>query len=191
MVPREGAVWPPPHDARHNFAGTTSGAEWIDQLGVWALMVQDEIAGGDRVVGHTDWRVQNLRFTGSSLSAAYDWDSLGMEREPVLVGLVARGFSVDWRSPCVRRLPCVEEALGFIGDYEAARSKPFSREEHRLARAALVWRMAYSARCEHSDALTDFGRHPPHPGKAADPSPGTARAFLAAHAHRLLTVTQS
>lgn len=46
--------------------------------------------GGDpalpHVVGHPDWRVQNLAFAGDRVSAVYDWDSVGLVPEPALVG---------------------------------------------------------------------------------------------------------
>jgi hypothetical protein len=47
--------------------------------------------------------------------------------------------------------------------------------------------MAYTARCEHSDLLTDMGSAPARPERAAEPvPPGSARAFVAAHAEALL-----
>ncbi len=47
--------------------------------------------------------------------------------------------------------------------------------------------MAYSARCGHSDALTDMGRRPPDPRPAPEIQEGTGQAFLAAHAEELLS----
>jgi hypothetical protein len=49
--------------------------------------------------------------------------------------------------------------------------------------------MAYTARCEHSDLRTEFGRRAPAPWGATEPAgvpAGGARAFLAAHAADLL-----
>jgi hypothetical protein len=47
--------------------------------------------------------------------------------------------------------------------------------------------MAYTARCEHSDLLTDMGSAPARPERAAEPMPpDSARAFVAAHAEALL-----
>ena len=47
--------------------------------------------------------------------------------------------------------------------------------------------MAYTARCEHSDALTAFGTRAADPAHALDPAPpGSGRAFVAAHAETLL-----
>ncbi len=56
---------------------------------------------------------------------------------------------------------------------------PFSPEERQVARAALVYAMAYAARCEQSDALL-------MPWGEAQASPDSARPFLVAHATELL-----
>jgi hypothetical protein len=53
---------------------------------------------------------------------------------------------------------------------------PFTPGRRRAAQAALVWAMAYTARCEHC--------HAPRPDAA--PPRGSARAFLRAHAEDLL-----
>jgi hypothetical protein len=77
------------------------------------------------------------------------------------------------------------EALAFVADYEDARGPAFTSDELRAVRAALVDAMAYTARCEHSDALTDFGRRPPTSPRGEAPD-GSARAFLRAHGPELL-----
>jgi hypothetical protein len=183
-----GELWPIPHDGRFDFAATTAGAEWIDDSARRARMILDGTPSGDTVVGHTDWRAQNMRFAGEEISAIYDWDSLAVEREPALVGSVAHGFTSNWAQPPVgRQLPTLEEAEGFISDYEDARGAVFSLAERRAARAALVYSMTYTARCGHSDALTDFGRHPPLAADLPSHSADEARTFLGEHATRLLS----
>ena len=52
--------------------------------------------------------------------------------------------------------------------------------------AAVAATLAYTARCEHSDALTDMGQSEPAPPPSPDVPRGTARAFLDAHAAELL-----
>lgn len=76
-----------------------------------------------------------------------------------------------------QQLPTLEEALAFIADYQTARGAAFSRAEGRAARAAFISTMAYTARCEHSDATR---------GDVTTVPDGSARAFLTAHAHALL-----
>jgi Ser/Thr protein kinase RdoA (MazF antagonist) len=187
MATRPGDLWPTPHDGRFDFAATTAGAEWLDEIAACARGVRDRDAG-DVVVGHTDWRVENMRLSSDgSVSAVYDWDSIAVQREPVLAGGVAHLFTSDFRVPDRAQVPTLDEALAFIADYEAARGAPFDGEEHAAARAALVYAMAYTARCEHSDLLTDMGSLPARPERAAEPvPPGSARAFVAAHAEALL-----
>jgi hypothetical protein len=46
--------------------------------------------------------------------------------------------------------------------------------------------MAYTARCEHADLLSDFGRGPPVSPDSSSVPAGSARAFLATHAAELL-----
>jgi hypothetical protein len=183
-VPRA-ELWPSPHDRRFDFAATTQGAEWIDRVAGAARRIRDEPCACRRVVGHADWRVEHLRFVGREISAVYDWDSICVEREPVLVGSVAHAFTANWTMSGWRQFPRVDEALRFAAQYEEARDAPFTRMEWRVLRAALVYAMAYTARCEHSDALTDFGRRSPQFEPAPMPS-GCARAFLAAHGRELL-----
>jgi hypothetical protein len=180
-----GALWPVPHDPRFDFEATSAGAEWVDRIAADAMTVP---AAGDWVVGHADWRVEHMRFQSGAVSAVYDWDSVRIDREPALVGTAAYAFTADWSREDLVYLPTLEEALAFVADYEQARWARFTGAEHRAARASLVYMMAYSARCGHSDVLTDMGRRPPDP---AAPPPaiqeGTGQAFLAAHAEELLS----
>ena len=178
-------LWPRPHEGRFDFEGTADGAEWIDEIAASARRILDS-SDAELVVGHGDWRVENMRFAGGEVSAVYDWDSLVIAPEPAFVGGAAHQFTSDYSRADHRQLPTLEESLSFIDDYEAARGKPFTADERRLARASLAYAMAYSSRCEHSDLLTDFGRRAPQATETLDAMPGTARAFLAAHAPELL-----
>jgi hypothetical protein len=167
MSVRDGPLWPRPHDPRFDLRA--KGGEWIDAIAAEAAPLRDA-AVGDEVVGHTDWRVEHLRVADGRVSAVYDWDSLWVVREPMLVGGVAHAFTVDWARPeLAGAYPTPHQALAFAADYETARGRPFTQAEWRTLRASLVWTMAYTARCEHSDA-----------------TPAGACAFLAAHAADLL-----
>jgi hypothetical protein len=123
--------------------GLEERGDWIDAAARRARRVRDRPAGAV-VIGHTDWRAQNLRIAGTRLTAAYDWESLDFVAEPVLVGGCAHGFTVDWNGE--PRFPTLAQALGFIGDYERARGAPFSPAEHATARASLVYSTAFTAR---------------------------------------------
>jgi hypothetical protein len=185
---RDGArrLWLQPHDRRFDFAGTSHGAEWIDRLRDAANQQLDRLGPAQAVIGHSDFRAEHLRFADGRVSAVYDWDSLGVGPEPVVVGNAAHAFTADW-SRRGWQLPTLTESFAFISDYEAARGTPFGREERQAAPAAMIAALSYSARCEHSDRLTRFGTQPPGPAPAAVP-PGGFLAHLASRGAALLGV---
>lgn len=156
-------LWRTPHDLRFDFPATADGAEWIDCLAAEALRRLAAEGAGEPAIGHSDWRVEHLRFADGELAAAWDWDSLGSGLEPAFVGSSAHCFTADFHIDDLDVVPALQEALAFIADYEAARGAPFSADERRTAVAALVATMAYTARCEHSDTLTDMGAAPARP----------------------------
>ncbi len=145
-------LWPEPHDLRFDFPGTEAGAEWIDDVARAAR----EVLSASRlppVVGHLDWRVQNLGFAGSTVSAIYDWDSLALVPEPALVGATSVTHPVDWRLPHADPFPTVDQAEAFVVDYEDARGATFDGHEREVLDAAQRWIASYGARCQHSDAV--------------------------------------
>jgi hypothetical protein len=171
-----GALWPTPHDPRFDFTANADGARWIDDLARQAREIQRVGANRDPVVGHTDWRVENMRFDSrGQVCAVFDWDSLRILPEPVLAGKGAANYTTDWGRDVERQYPSVDEALGFIAAFEAARGERFDDGQRRMARAALVDAWAYISRCEHSD-------DPTGPGDS-----DSARALLRAHGESLLT----
>ncbi len=152
-------LWGEPHDIRFDFAGTAAGAEWIDELGASAR--RRLRSPGAELTGHLDWRVENLGFDGSEVTAIYDFDSLSRAPEAVIVGQAAGGFSTDWRiGPA--SLPGVEDMAAFVKDYESARGSAFDRHEREVLDAANLYLCAYGARCQHSDQMR-FGLTPDLP----------------------------
>jgi hypothetical protein len=84
---------------RFDFDATSVGAEWIDEL---AREARPGLDLGPVVVGHTDWRAENMRFEDDRVTAVYDWESLRLAPEPVFVGAAALGpygrlWSTRWR----------------------------------------------------------------------------------------------
>ena len=148
MNDRPGRVWPVPHSALFDFEATVLGAEWIDDFRrrAKAALVQGV---GLRVVGHLDWSAANIRVDRTGLSAVYDWDSLTVEQETVVVARAAVHFTYT-SCPDVPRMPSLEEARAFVDEYEASRGRAFSRRERRAIGAATVHSLAYTARCEHA-----------------------------------------
>jgi hypothetical protein len=150
--PTVGDLWPEPHDLRFDLPGTTIGAEWIDDAARSArAMLTTRVL--PNVVGHLDWRVQNLAFTDNRVSAIYDWDSVALVPEPALVGSASVIHPIDWRLERPDPLPTLAQLDGFVADYEAARGAPFSVHDHEVLTAGQRWIASYGARCQHSDDL--------------------------------------
>lgn len=143
-------LWPEPHDLRFDFPATAAGAEWIDEV---ARVARAALTGTSlhEVVGHLDWRVQNLGFTGTEVTAVYDWDSVGLVPEAALVGSASVIHPADFRLELRDPMPTLEQVDGFVADYEAARGTPFDEQERAVLEAGQRWVTAFGARCQHSD----------------------------------------
>jgi hypothetical protein len=180
-------LWRDPHDRRFDFPGTAETAGWIDALAAEALRRFDALDDGSVIIGHGDWRVEHLRFEDGAISAVYDWDSLSVGPEAAFAGAAAHAFTANWNHPGLpARLPTLDESLSFLDAYQDARGGPFTDRQWRLAHAALVAALAYSARCSHSDRLTNYGLHRPDPDRAPAPLTGGFEELLATHGHQLL-----
>jgi hypothetical protein len=143
----EGRLYPAPHSPLFDFEATRAGAEWIDELAARARRVP---SAGAYVIGHFDWRAEHLRFDAAELVASYDWDSLHFEREPLLVGAIAHGFTANWSRSDRVQFPSLDEVRGFVADYEQARGGPFDSAERSALAAGCVYSLAYGARCAHA-----------------------------------------
>jgi hypothetical protein len=143
-----GTIWPTPHSKLFDFEATATGAEWIDEIARQAQEIKVHGAG-QLVIGHADWGVKHFRFVGKKVRVIYDWDSLAFEKEPIIVGHASWYFTYTEYFG-VSRLPTGEETRAFISEYESARGKPFTNQEHHTLQAAKIYGLAYSARCEHA-----------------------------------------
>jgi Phosphotransferase enzyme family len=145
------ALWPKPHNALFDFEATARGAEWIDEIAVAARAVTD-IPVGREVVGHSDWSVKHLRFDHELRpTALYDWDSVTVDSEPLLVGTAAGSFTYTEELPYeIAVWPATAESVAFLDEYEAERPGPFTFDERKAAEAACVYLRAYAARCHHA-----------------------------------------
>jgi hypothetical protein len=150
LRPEGSPLWFDPHDVRFDFEGTAEGAEWIDDL---AVLARDRLehVGSNVVIGHFDWRVENLGFQENEIVAIYDWDSVCAAPEAVVVGNAAAQFSTDWTAAEADPLPSVSEMRSFVSDYERARGATFDASEREVLDAANLFLCAYGARCQHSD----------------------------------------
>ena len=147
----EGALWGKPHNVLFDFEATTSGAEWIDEIGAAARTIADRRVGTE-VVGHTDWSAKHLRFSPRlEPTALYDWDSVTTDLEPNLVGTAAGSFTyTEELGDDIVVWPSTAESQAFIAEYEEERGAPFDDDERQATRAACVYLRAYAARCHHA-----------------------------------------
>jgi hypothetical protein len=146
-------LWPAEaHAPRFDLAATAAGAEWIDALAAKARE-QSARRDGDEapLPGHSDWSARHFRFSGRRLSAVYDWESLALAREAVIVGNASITFPTTFDRPGMRRAPTPEEARAFVDDYSRLRSTPLSRRQRAEIAACATLLAAYIARCEHCE----------------------------------------
>lgn len=142
-------LWEKPHNALFDFERTAEGAEWIDAIAEQAKAEYSSVNQPLRI-GHMDWSVKNMRVDNGRLSAVYDWDSLRLENELVILGNALKGFLTTWYMNIESIVPTPEEVNLFIQDYESAREQAFTPSEQQKIRAAFLYSMAYTARCEHA-----------------------------------------
>jgi hypothetical protein len=144
-----GTTWPIPHSKLFDFEATAVGAEWIDAIAHRNQEIKLQGAG-QLVIGHTDWGVKHFRYLPDGrVRIIYDWDSLALEKEPIIVGHAASYFTYTEFFD-IERLPSREESQAFIAEYEVTRGKPFTPDERKTLDAAMIYGLAYGARCEHS-----------------------------------------
>jgi Ser/Thr protein kinase RdoA (MazF antagonist) len=134
-------LWRTPHNALFDFEATIAGAEWIDEI---AARAKPLMRAGPVGVGHHDWSVKHFRFRGDEIKVVYDWDSLAVSHESVTVGLAAATHTAALHLD-VTFVPTVPDTEAFLDEYERVRSL-----DRHAARAAAVYVIAYTARCEHS-----------------------------------------
>jgi len=150
--------WPTPHDTIFDFTHTPEGYEWLDHLAA-AAAHQAATATGPVLVGHSDWYVGNLRFTADTVVAAYDWDNLVAEPEPVIAGFAAGSHTLG--NATGPGAPTPEEVGTFLTEYAEHRPGSFTPAGRTAAAAAAVWVLAYHARCQLCFLPTG---DPPPPG---------------------------
>jgi len=141
------ALWPTPRPAIFDFETTDAGAKWIDDIAREAKRTNPSSIGSI-VVGHGDWNCNNLAFKDGELGVAYDWDSLTLDSELVILGNAAGSFTFN-RHLEGPRAPKPDEVRLFIEEYEVSRETSFSVRERMAAAMAATYCMAYLARIEH------------------------------------------
>ena len=135
----EGGLWPWPDDQDIDL-NQVGGPGWIDAAAQAARQRLEE-SQGQAVIGHGDWFVENLRWRGSRLLVAHDWDSLIADREPVIAGMAAAIYPMP---------ATVTETGDFLAAYPVARMHPFSPDELQCCWAAGVWTRAFDAKKQYA-----------------------------------------
>lgn len=95
---------------------------------------------------HTDISCANIIVADGAVTAAYDMDSIAWIDELRCLGSVAVHFTYTGDESST--LPAADEARAFIADYEFARGVVFTARDHARIDAAMIYAMAYTARCE-------------------------------------------
>lgn len=93
--------------------------------------------------------------------AAYDWDSLVADSEPVIAGFAAGSYTAS--NPVGSDAPTPTEVAAFLREYADRRPTAFTSSGRTAASAAATWVLAYNARCELSQLLPDT---PPQAGSS-------------------------
>jgi hypothetical protein len=138
-------LWPAPHRSFDDLTPHPATA-WIDDVGRRSQTVISAVAAPLHPV-HLDWGVKNARFLGGQVCAVYDWDSLATGSEAEMVGRASVEFPTQWEQP-VRLTPTREQSAAFVADYELARGRAFTAEEHAVIEAAADYLIAQVARQE-------------------------------------------
>ncbi len=165
--------WPTPHDTIFDFTHTPEGYEWLDNLAGAAAHRASALAA-PVVIGHSDWYVGNLRFSADTVVAAYDWDSLVAEPEPVIAGFAAGSFTLG--NATGPGAPTPEEVGTFLTEYAQHRPGSFTAAGRAAAAAAAVWVLAYNARCQLCFLPTG---DPPPPGSTLEALAEHGQTYLA------------
>lgn len=174
----EDRLWPArAHAPIFDFEATAAGVEWIDAIAAKAKARAVPDGPAELVVGHHDWSGKHFRFFDEQVTVVYDWDSLRLGREAVIVGNAAMTYTTNFDLPWVKRTPTPEEVRAFVDEYSAARHRPLSRSEREQIAACATFIAAYTARCEH--ALRK-------PGNASYGDANTFTAALRTHGEEYL-----
>jgi Ser/Thr protein kinase RdoA (MazF antagonist) len=128
-------IWrnPPRPDADLNAA--VPDADWVQAIAELGRSI-GESAPGPRVIGHIDWRPDNVRIRADgTLAVVYDWDSVQhTHRVHILAGA------------CVSLSP--DGMCRFLSAYDAENPGKLTGEERRAVAGRVIWSRAALARFE-------------------------------------------
>jgi Phosphotransferase enzyme family len=118
------------------------GPDWVDRA---AGQVRGRMSGRDEPprIGHGDWELQNMRWTGDRILAVHDWDSVIAQPEVAIVGLAAAVWPAGGESG---RPATVEQSDDFIAYYQAAAGARWTGARLQQAWAAGLWVRLFNAK---------------------------------------------
>jgi hypothetical protein len=146
FLPPRDRLFPQPHSKLFDVDATAHEAGWIEAIARRARDIAEPVASA-MIAAHCDWRIEHVRLDDrGDVVASYDWDSIGIRSETQIVGITMHGFTCDWSSSAGVHLPTIAEMLGWLDDWQRARGRPFTAQEHAAARAWCVYAIAYGAR---------------------------------------------
>lgn len=139
-----GALYPEPYSPTFRYRDAADTG-WIDSLATAARAVMDTDSS-EHVVTHIDWSPRNLRGSSHGVSDAYDLDSLALLPEARAVG----GAAVSWHVDDVDTTGALSlsDVEQFVWLYQRIRDRWFDETGMRCVWAAVLWNLAYLARCE-------------------------------------------
>lgn len=140
-------TWPPDPNGDMN---ARPGPDWLERAGAASRARLRAAADLPNGVGHADWESQNLRWRGTELHVAHDWDSMVRRPEAVIAGMASLMFP---STGTANEAATIEESETFLDAYQAERRRVFARDELELAWAAGLWIGAWKAKkaLDHAD----------------------------------------
>ncbi|MEZ4502746.1 MAG: phosphotransferase [Dehalococcoidia bacterium] len=136
----EGRLWPRPDDWNGDL-NDIDGPAWLDGAAAEARR-QLALGRGPEVLGHGDWYGGNLRWDGTRLLVAHDWDSVIVGR----LGVIAGFASADFATNGAGTEPSVEESATFLDAFAEAHGTPLDDDARRDAWASGLWLLAFNAK---------------------------------------------
>jgi Phosphotransferase enzyme family len=134
-------LWPDT-DAVPGNLNDMPGPGWLDTA---AARCRERLSRyqAPRVIGHGDWHMDNVLWSGGRLFAVHDWDSVVSQPEAAIAGIAAAIFPSKggaWQTATI------QESEQFLAAYIRASSRAWTRDDIEAFWAASVWTRAFDAK---------------------------------------------